>query len=202
MAPHRRQPAGRTGGPGWSDASRRLALALAVWALAYACYRAYYAVGGTFGMIGVPRSESQFRFVNAVGAAVILLAAVLPPVLVRLRVSPWVVATIAWLVAVGCSMHAVVDGTLRMFSVTGLHPTRLPSSVWLSVDRRVADLQDLLLNEPWFLVEGVLWAALGLSVVGVRRRSAWLWSALAACLLLSVVGVLSGLGVVPTFHLG
>ena len=60
-------------------------------------------------------------------------------------------------------MHAVVDVTLRIFSLTGVHPTQLPDSVWLSFDRRAADLQDLLLNEPWFLVTGLLWGALGLA---------------------------------------
>jgi len=28
--------------------------------------------------------------------------------------------------------------------------------VWLSFDRHAADMQDLLLNEPWFLIEGLL----------------------------------------------
>ena len=124
-----------------------IALALGAWAIAYACYRAYYAAGGTFGMIGVPRSDSQFRIINAVGATVILLAAVVPVVLVRLRVRATALAALAWLVAVGCCMHAVVDGTLRVLSLVGLHPTQLPSAVWVSVDRRAADLLDLLLNE-------------------------------------------------------
>jgi len=50
-----------------------------------------------------------------------------------------------------------------LFSITGVHPTQLPSDVWLSFDRQAADLQDLLLNEPWFLIEGLLWAGLGVA---------------------------------------
>jgi hypothetical protein len=173
-----------------------------MWGFGYACYRAYYAVGGTFGMIGEPRSETQFRVINALGAAIILLAAIVPVVLVRVRPARAAVPVLAWVAAVGCSMHAVVDIILRVLSLTGVHPTQLPSSVWLSVDRRAADLQDVLLNEPWFLVEGLLWAALGLAFVAAPRRRAWLWSALAACLALSVVGVLSGLAVIGSFHLG
>ncbi|WP_190812817.1 hypothetical protein [Saccharopolyspora pogona] len=114
---------------------RGIVVALALWGFAYACYRAYYAAGGTVGMIGEPVSSAQFRAINAVGAAIILFAAVL-------------------------------------------------------------------LNEPWFLVEGLLWAALGVTFVATSRRRAWLMSAIVGCLLLTVVGVLSGLGVIGSFRFG
>jgi hypothetical protein len=86
--------------------------------------------------------------------------------------------------------------------VTGVHPTQLPAAFWLSFDRRAADLQDLLLNEPWFLVEGLLWGVLGLAFVSGPRRRAWITSAVVACLALTVVGVLSGLDVIGSFRLG
>lgn len=181
---------------------RRLAVALALWAFGYACYRAYYAAGGTVGMIGVPISSAQFRAINAVGAAIVLFAAALPPVAIRVRALRRALPVLSWVGAVGCCMHALVNGTLRVFSMTGVHPTLLPASVWRSYDRRTADLQDLLLNEPWFLVEGLLWAALGLAVVATSCRRAWLRSAIVGCLLLTVVGVLSGLDVIGSFHFG
>ena len=53
----------------------RSSLIAAVWAFLYSLYRAYYAVGGTIGMFGVPVSESQWRFVNGLGAAIILVGA-------------------------------------------------------------------------------------------------------------------------------
>ena len=180
----------------------RISAALALWAFGYACYRAYYAAGGTLGMHGQPVSTAQFRAFNAVGAAVVLVAAVAPPVMVRVRALAPVAPILAWVVAVGCCMHALVDGTLRIFSVTGVHPTQLPASFWRSFDRHAADLQDLLLNEPWFLVEGLLWAAFGLAIVDITRCRVWLASAVIGCLLLTVLGVLSGLGVIGSFHLG
>ena len=179
---------------------RVLPLSLALWAFGYACYRAYYAAGGTFGMIGHPVSEMQFRTINAIGAAVILVAAIVP--LVAVRWFPRMVPTLSWIGAVGCCMHAFVDSTLRVFSLTGVHPTQLPAEVWLSFDRRAADLQDLLLNEPWFLVEGLMWGALGLAFVGGARRRKWLISALVVGLSLTAVGVLSGLNVIGSFRLG
>jgi hypothetical protein len=188
-----------------ADAHRRqrtIATALLVWALGYAAYRAYYAAGGQLGMIGLPVSDAPFRGVNAVGAGIVLLGALLPPVLVRAAPLRPAAPVLAWIVGVGCCMHAFVDGTLRVMSLAGVHPTQLPSDFWQSFDRRAADLQDLLLNEPWFLVEGLLWIALGLSFIESSRRRAWLVSAAGACLLLTVVGVLSGLDVIGSFRLG
>jgi hypothetical protein len=181
---------------------RRVAMILTAWAFGYACYRAYYAAGGTIGLIGQPVSHAQFHAINAAGAAIVLVAAILPLVALRVRALRNALPVLGWLAAVGCCMHALVDGILRVFSVTGVHPTQLPASVWLSFDRHAADWQDLLLNEPWFLVEGLLWAALAITFVRGQGRRTWLMSAAVAGLLLTVFGVLSGLGVIATFHLG
>ena len=177
-------------------------MALAAWSFAYAGYRAYYAAGGRIGLFGEPVSHAQFRAINAIGAAIIFIAGAVPLVALRLDVVRRALPVICWIAAVGCCMHALVDGTLRVFSLTGVHPTQLPASVWRTFDRRAADLQDLLLNEPWFFVEGLLWAALGVSVVHPSRRRAWVVSAAVAALLLTVVGVLSGLGVIGSFRVG
>jgi hypothetical protein len=181
--------------------ARRLALILACWSFAYAAYRAYYALGGDVGAIGVPRSESEVREVNAIGAVLILLAGVLPLVAVRVPVIARALPALGWVGAVGCSMHALVDMTLRVLSLTGVHPTALPD-IWLTYDRHRSDLQDLFLNEPWFLVTGLLWGALGLTAVTTARRTIWLRSAVIACLVLTLVGILSGLDVIGSVVIG
>ena len=181
---------------------RPVVTALVVWGLGYACYRAYYAAGGDIGMIGQPMSEAQFRAVNAAGAGIVLLGAVLPALLVRTATLRRAAPVVAWIVGVGCCMHAFVDGALRLLSLTGVHLTQLPAELWQSFDRRAADLQDLLLNEPWFLVEGLLWVALGVTSAQSSRRQPWLASAALACLLLTVLGVLSGLGAIGSFRIG
>lgn len=179
-----------------------IALALALWSFAYAGYRAYYAAGGQVGMIGRPESQTQFQVLNAVGALVILLAGVLPLVAVRVSALGRALPVLGWIGGVGCCMHALVDMTLRVLSLTGAHPTELPADVWLSFDRRTSDLQDLFLNEPWFFVEGLLWAALALTCVAPGRRGRWLWSALIACAALTTAGILSGLDVIGSFVVG
>jgi hypothetical protein len=65
------------------------------------------------------------------------------------------------LVAVFCSTHALVDMTERVRSPTGHLRIDYPSTVRTSVNRRDAALQDLFGNEPWFLLEGLAYAALG-----------------------------------------
>jgi hypothetical protein len=186
-------------------ATRRVAVALAVWAAWYAAYRFYYAVGGQLGMIGRPSPALPFRRDNAIGGAIILAAALLPPIAVR----AWrhgavrrTVAVVGWIAAVGCCMHALTLMTLRVLSLTGVHPLHYPAGVWLSIDGREADLQDLLFNEPWFFVEGCLWAVFAVSAVHPSSRRLWRRSAVAACVLAAAVGVLSGLGAIPTFITG
>ena len=98
-------------------------------------------------------------------------------------------------------MHALTDIILRLLSVTGVHPTHLPASVWVSFDRHAADLQDLLLNEPWFFVEGLLWAALGGTFLRRSQCRTWWISAAVACGLLTITGVLSGLGTIGALRL-
>lgn len=181
---------------------RSIVTALLVWGLGYAAYRTYYAVGGQLGMFGEPVSDAQFRTVNAAGAGIVLAGALLPLLLARVQLLRPAVPVVGWVVGVGCCMHAFVDGTLRFLSLAGVHPTQLPAELWQSFDRRASDLQDLLLNEPWFLVEGLLWIALGLACVRPSRRDSWLITAAGACLLLTAVGVLSGLDVIGSFRLG
>jgi hypothetical protein len=132
------------------------------WALPYAAYRGYYALGGTVGMFGTPVSMGQWRLINAEGAASLLVAAVLSVATLPLwqrRRARLVLLELCWVIAVGCLMHAFVDDTARILSLAGVLHMDFP--FFASIDRRESDLQDLLLNEPWFLVEGLLWGALG-----------------------------------------
>lgn len=121
------------------DTGRRLAWVLALLAFGYACYRAYYAAGGTVGMFGEPVSDVEFRAINAVGAAIIFVAAILPPVAVRVPCcaapyrrsagsSPSAAAPTRWSTS-HCACSASPACTRRCFpptcggGTTGGHPT-------------------------------------------------------------------------------
>ncbi|HEY7525665.1 MAG TPA: hypothetical protein VIA82_02395, partial [Candidatus Limnocylindria bacterium] len=181
---------------------RRLSILAAVWALGYALYRAYYGFGGQLGMIGVPAAGVPWRAINLIGAGALLGAAILPIVALHWWTRPVprrLLLGAAWVIAVGCIMHALVDGIGRAASLVGILEIRYPLDLWQSVDLRQAFLQDLLFNEPWFFVEGLLWAAIAWHVLGRGRRSRWLGSAMVAILGLTVIGLLSSFGVVGRF---
>lgn len=176
------------------------------WALLYAAYRGYYALGGTAGMFGTPVSQSQWQLINGVAAVLLVFAAVLPVATVRLWHSPRTRAallSIGWVIAVGCVMHGLVDIATRLLSMAGVLHTDFPFFVAGSLDRRASDLQDLFFNEPWFLVEGLLWGTLCwvalTKLASARARRWWLASAVAAIVALTVMGVLSAAGIIGQF---
>jgi hypothetical protein len=194
----------KTEGRGLSSRTKWTAYAACGWALLYAAYRGYYALGGTFGMFGTPVSMGQWRLINAVGAGIILIGAVLPVATLPLwqrRRTRSVLLALCWVIAVGCAMHALVDVTARVLSLAGV--LRMDFPFFSSIDRREADLQDLLLNEPWFLVEGLLWGTLGWSnLASDRSRRLWVTSGVVATVALTVIGVLSTVGIIGKFIVG
>ena len=177
----------------------------AVWAFGYALYRSYYALGGTFGMFGTPVSVEQFRRINAIAAAMLFVTALLPLVLVNAwdsrRARPFLLV-LCWVIAVGCVSHALIGIVQRVASLTGVLTISYP--FWRTIDTRQADLQALLFNEPWFLIQGLGWAAIAWG--GALRvspwRSWWIGSALIATAGLTVIGLLSAFGVIGKWVVG
>ena len=174
-------------------------------ALGYATYRGYYAAGGTAGMIGVPRSESEFRLINLAAVGVLLVAAVLPVAALPLWRRPRarrILLALCWVVAVGCVMHALVDDVQRVVSLAGGREINYPAAQWTSIDRRAADVQDLALNEVFF-VEGLLWAVLAwIALDNAAGRRRWVGTAVVAIAALTAIGLLSAFGVIGRVIVG
>jgi hypothetical protein len=175
---------------------RRISLAAGGWALWYAAYRGYYALGGDAFLPGTIRAGSgtTFQLLNAVGAIVIAIAAVLPvaayPLWRRRRARP-VLLAVFWAGTVAGCMHALVDIAERILSLAGLVEVHYPA-MWATIDRRASDLQDLLFNEPWFLVQGLLFAAVAWIALGPgRTRRRWIATAATAVALLLALGLLT-----------
>jgi hypothetical protein len=122
------------------------------WAFFYALYRWYYAGGGTLGTFGTPVSEHQWRLVNAFGAAILTVIAILPVALLGSWRRPGArpaLLTLWWVMAVGYVVHALVGITQRIASLTGTYA--IPFPFWQTIDRRMSDLQALLFNETLVL---------------------------------------------------
>lgn len=182
-------------------ASRRTGL----WSLGYTLYRAYYALGGTVGMPGTPMSGAEWRRINAIGAVILFLTAVLAANAVKVWAHPrgrLFLLAFCWIATVGCVSHALIDIGQRIASLSGALTISYP--FWRIIDRRSADLQDLLLNEPWFLIEGLLWAWVAWSgdLRESPRRRWWIGSAIAATIASTIVGFLSAFGAIGRVIIG
>jgi hypothetical protein len=170
----------------------------------YALYRGYYGLGGTVGMFGRPASQAQWRTINLAGAALVLVLALLPaaalPLWRRPHLRP-VLLAVCWVLAVGFTMHGLVDDVQRVLSLAGA--LRIDYPFFATVNRHAADIQDLAFNETWFIGEGFLWGTL--AWIGLGRSSArrwWTGTALAAIAVLASIGLLSAFGIIGKFIVG
>jgi hypothetical protein len=114
----------------------------------------------------VPASPPLFKLINGGAAAAIAVAGAVPLLALRLwsrRTPRGALLTLAWVVAVRCCLHALVNGVQRFLSLAGQLTIRYPASVWTSGDRRAADLQDL------FFVVGLGLAAIAWKVLCPNR---------------------------------
>ena len=176
-----------------------------LWSLGYGLYRAYYALGGTFGMHGTPVSHVQWLRINAVAAALLFAVALLAFGLANAwakRRGRVALLVLCWIIAVACVSHALIDIVERIASLLGAITISYP--FWQSIDRRTADLQDLFFNEPWFFVEGLLWAHI--AWVGALHtspwRAWWLGSLVVATIGATAWGVLVVFGVIDKVIVG
>jgi hypothetical protein len=194
---------------GWTFADERalqgVSAFAAVGAAIYTLYPGYYAVGGTAGMLGVPVSQSEFRYINAVATIALAAATVLPLLLLRAWRAPgWRAAalTLCCVIIVGCVGHALVGISQRVLSLTGILTMSYP--FWLTIDRAKADWQALLWNEPWFVVEGLSWHAMAWTAVvrDASWRGYWNIGLLIAVLVFTVIGLLSAFGIVGRVIVG
>ncbi len=187
-------------GTSWHRQLLRISVFAFVWAFLYSAYRAYYAAGGTAFLPGTirPDAEHTFRAVNLFGAVIIAIAALLPLAMLRLWSRPTtrrLLLVLCWAVAVGCCMHALVAITERVLSLAGEVDVQY-AAMWATVDHRAADLQDLFGNEPWFLLEGLAFGALGwVGMTPGRARRWWAATGIVAIGALLALGVLTMTGV-------
>lgn len=177
----------------------RLSVAACSWGALYGVYRLYYGLGGTGFIPGELSSAATFRYINLFAAAVMLVLAVLPIVMYRVRNSArwkhWVLI-VCWLVAVACCSHALIDIVQRILSLTGHLQIHYPSSIWYTVNYKEADLQDLFGNEPWFLIEGLLFAAIGWWNAPTIAHRKWAYTLLGAIGVSTAIGILVSVGAI------
>jgi hypothetical protein len=156
-------------------------------------------------MLGVPVSlESWYRINRA--AALLLFATAM---LALVQISGWryrgvrpSLLGVCWIIAVGCVAHALIGIVQRIASLSGRLTIQYP--FWEMIDRREADLQALFFNEPWFLIQGLLWMAIAWfgALHASRRRAWWFGSVFIAIAIALTMGLLSAFGRIGRFIVG
>jgi hypothetical protein len=154
--------------------------AACVWSLAYMLPHLYWAAGGT-AMLSAFRpavaEEPAFRLINGVASAMLTGAALVALMLARRPDRRMLHGALLAIACIGCALsvahgvYGIIDRTLIVTGVT------LVESRPFALDEHAWVLWDLLVFEPWFLIEGVLFGLAGwafLTQAQDRRRWAWL----------------------------
>jgi hypothetical protein len=170
------------------------ATALCAWSVLYILPHLYWAVGGELGFSALKRSataQEGWQAINAAASLILLLPVGIGLALLR---APTHRLARALLLSAGlggaaiAGSHGAYGIVYRLLNVVGV----------VAVDGRGFTasehpwvLWDLLVFEPWFLIEGVLFAATGwASMSGSESRRRWLLACLLGTSLATTTGVL------------
>jgi hypothetical protein len=152
----------------------------------------YWALGGTTGLSAVKpsaRALPEWRSINWAASFVLAWPALLAVALVRARSGA--IKTGLLLVALAGSAIATAHG------LYGIIYRSLTVAETIDVDGRSFDVSrhgwvvwDLLVFEPWFLIEGVLLAGLGAAATSPALRRRWIIACVAGTGLAALTGLL------------
>lgn len=149
-----------------SRASQIAGYAVAIWSLLYLLPHLVWALGVRAGFVALHPSIAtlpQWRTINWIASVILGIAALLGLAL-RQRSADTAVhrakLTIAWLGSCIATAHGLVGIGMRIATISGWPQPAVPA--WL--------YWDLLVFEPWFLIEGVMFAVAGGLLLPERRQ--------------------------------
>ncbi len=165
----------------------------------------YWAVGGSWGLpLAAQQDEALTKLANWVVSVVMLVGAVWVLALnhpVGRRVPAWVLLVPVWVGAVVCASHAVFGLVTKSLYLSGYHgAVDFPvvpgvGTAEAAGANHLAAVQDLLVFEPCFLVQGLVLALAAWQFVRTpdgRRR--WSMSLAVGIVVVDVFGALLSLG--------
>jgi hypothetical protein len=172
----------------------RWPLALCAWSLLYVLPHLYWALGGDELLFMVKQSAADmddWRAINWAASVVLTGAALVGPALIwltarpRLRAATLATCVVGAAIAGSHGAFGIIYRALNVAGVTDIDGTSFDAS------RHEWALWDLLVFEPWFLAEGVLYITAGaaaLRTTQARRR--WTTGCLAAIGIATLTGLL------------
>jgi hypothetical protein len=172
--------------------------------LIFMALHVYWAVGGTWGLPpAAVTNPSATRTANWVVSAIELTGAFWVLALLHpaaRRVPSWLLLSPLWAAAAVCVSHAVFGAVTKSLYLGGMHEAvDFPDVPELSAEEaadanHLAAVHDLLVFEPFFLIQGVVLAMAAWQYIRTpARRRLWTWSLVVAVVLISVFGAVLSL---------
>jgi hypothetical protein len=148
-----------------------------VWSLLYVLPHLYWALGGDAMLFTVQRSAAErddWRMINWAASFVLTVAALIGLAIIWSTRHPWLRTAMLAACAAGAAIaasHGAFGILYRALNVAGV--TDIDGAAF-DVSRHEWVLWDLLVFEPWFLVEGLLFIAAGAAALSTdRSRRRW-----------------------------
>ncbi|WLD94206.1 DUF3995 domain-containing protein [Alkalihalobacillus sp. AL-G] len=176
--------------------SRKLVLAgyaVFIWSIAYMLPHLYWALGGTVGLSLLKPSIAELSYwemINWVASVFLTAAGLLGIAFIYLRNQMVIRCLLLAIALIGCSIatsHGIYGIFYRIFQITGV--VTVESGPFIAEEHTFV-WSDLLLFEPWFMIEGILLGILGWCYINKpRNRRIWL----TLCTIGILIGLISGL---------
>ncbi|HMR66737.1 MAG TPA: DUF3995 domain-containing protein [Anaerolineae bacterium] len=167
--------------------------AVFIWSIAYMLPHLYWALGGRLGLSLLKPSVlelPQWEMINWVASVFLTAAGFLGLAFIYLRKRNFLSWLLLAITLAGCSVAAshgiygIINRILQMAGVAELE------SGPFNINEHAYVVWDLVLFEPWFLVEGILLGLVGWSYLNQPRyKQIWL----ALCILGIIAGLVTGL---------
>ncbi|WP_282943017.1 DUF3995 domain-containing protein [Paenibacillus sp. RC67] len=167
--------------------------AVFIWSIAYMLPHLYWALGGKMGG-GILKPNIvhslDFEFINLIATVFLTVAGLIGIAFIywnKGRVSSYMLLFISW---AGCSLsasHGIFGIIYRILQISGV--VGLESGTF-HINEDAYVLWDLMLFEPWFLIEGILLGIVGWYFLK-EARSRMIW--LAACIFGVIFGLVTGI---------
>ncbi|MFD1674494.1 DUF3995 domain-containing protein [Alicyclobacillus fodiniaquatilis] len=171
----------------------RSGYAVCLWSIAYMIPHVYWALGGTAGLSLLKPSVSvstSFKLINWVALPFFIVPTLAGLGFIYFHKSKIIRSLLLFVSVLGCSIatshgiYGIVYRGLQITNVIGL------GNGTFHIHEDAYVLWDMVIFEPWFLLEGILLATVGWFFLGeARTRKIWLTT----CILGIIVGLTTGI---------